>query len=747
MSYTTTYNKLMYVPFNHDYAVDEDIVNKLSEDEFFSNCFIMPNFAKEIDELMKISSEEIKAFEVDITKDEVNLKYEKQGEEWGIFYDWFMSNQNDMYCVRGDAGTGKSSFLHYLEYIYRNSNIRWCVIDIQKATETISILGNPVYIPHFISLYSKSISAIILSIVDLLYYKKEDEKIDFVKSANNLDRLIENYKRIFDGYFLNREVQSFYKNISRVVNNKTNNLKAKCIDSAGQIANHINNLFKNHNMKEEERLSRMIELYLSILRCLNENIRYIVAFDNFERFVGVDEIFNGQLVEFVTKLREMQNSISNSYNGLKKYYQIIIFMRKTSTRMFPSQQSSELFEHSLDMSEWFQISKILEKKIEWYREKNIEIKEANHIMQILSDVGGYGRDFRGLRSKLNMLFNYNKRVITRFISKILDRRSNYNYIIQYDSFKNNKYNISNDYSKFAARIIIFRLILNELRHDEFFSHIVVQKNNDESSSLGYARKILSILHDYNLENNDSYMPFNEIIEKLYYATNNPLERYFDINNEDKRLIIAQVLFYMNYYDTRSDNWLQFIDIQYNISNTDRVKVKDYEKLLELIDEKHDDISIRITSAGMAYLYFVVYSFEYFACKSIYIEKKIKDFGSDDLPPLFCAIPTIDEIKEKKYSDLICMKIIRVVSNEAFSCINTMNGEENSIGFRRYKENKFIYHKDRIINSHVGYIRSFVYILKDIYKSEIKYDFLLRKNVEKIAVKIEEIANQYLEYKT
>lgn len=745
MSYTTTYNKLMYVPFNHDYAVDEEIEKELSRDEFFEKCFVMPNFAKEKDELMKISSEEIKAFEVDLTKDEVNLKYEKQGDEWGLFHNWIMSNQNDMYCVRGDAGTGKSSFLHYLEYIYRHSNIRWCIIDIQKASETISILGNPVNIPYFVSLYSKSISAIILSIVDLLYYRKADEKIDYEQSANNLDRLVENYKKIFDGYFLNREVQSFYRNISKVVNNRTNDLKAKCIDSAGQVANHINNLFKNHNMKEEERLSRMIELYLSILRCINENVRYIVAFDNFERFVGVDEIFNGQLVEFVIKLREIQNSISSSYNGLKKYYQIIIFMRKTSTRMFPSQQSSELFEHSLDISEWFQISKILEKKIDWYREKNIEINEAKRIMIILSDVGGYGRDFRGLRSKLNMLFNYNKRVITRFISKILDK--NYLYINRYDSFINNEHKITNGFSKFAARVIIFRLILNELRQDEFFSHIVVQKNNDESSSLGYARKILSILHDYNLENRDSYMPFDEIIEKIYPTLNNPIERYFDINNEDKRLIIAQVLFYMNYYNTRSDNWLQFIDIQYNMNNTNRIRVKDYEKLFELIDENHDNISIRITSAGKAYLYFVVYSFEYFACKSINIDKKLKDFGTDDLPPLFCAIPTKDEIKYNKYSDLLCMKIIKIVSNEAFLCINIMNSEENSIGFRRTIEDDYIYHKDRIINSHVGYIRNFAYILKDIYKNEMKDDLLLRNKVEKIMLKIEEIANRYLEYKS
>lgn len=747
MSYITTYNRLLYVPYNHDYAVDEEIEKKLSEDEFFNKCFVMPDFAKEIDELMKMSSKEIKAFEIDLTRDEVKLKYEKQGESWSILHNWIVSNQNDMYCVRGDAGTGKSSFLHYLEYIYRNSNIRWEIVDIQKASHTVSILGQSVNIPHFISLYSKSISAIIFSIVDILYYKNEDEKIDYQKSADNLDEMIESYERIFDGYFLSKEVQSFYKGIKKVVNKKTNDLKAKCIESAEHIANHINNLFQNHNLKEDERLSRVVELYLSLLRCTNENVRHILAFDNFERFIGVDEIYNGQLVEFVTKLREIQNSIANNDNGLKKYYQIIIFMRKTSTRMFTSQQSSELLEHSVDISEWFQISKILEKKLEWYRKESIKIDESKRIMEVLHDVGGYDKDFRGLRSKLNMLFNNNKRVITRFVTKVFDKSIGSNCIIQYDLFKNNKYDIDSDYSKFAARVIIFRLILDELRHDEFFKHIVVQKDNKEPSSLGCARKILSILYEYSLKNRDAYMPIDSIIEELFPSFGDSLIRYYDVNNENKRIIIAQVLFYMNYYDARKDNWLQFIDIQYNIPNTSRIQINDYEKLFDLIDEKHKEISIRITSAGIAYLYFVVYSFEYFSCKSIYEEKKIKEFGEDDLPPLLSTIPTIDDIKKKRCNDLTCMKILKIVSNEAFSCIENMNDDLNSIGFRRNKEDEFIYHKDRIINSHVGFIGNFVYILKDIYKNELKEDFLLKKKLDVIVGKIEDIINKYLQYKS
>lgn len=472
----------------------------------------------------------------------------------------------------------------------------------------------------------------------------------------------------------------------------------------------------------------------------------MVAFDNFERFIGVDEIYNGHLVKFVDDLREIQNSISSGENGLKEFYQIIIFMRNTTTRMFPSQQSSELTAHSLDLSEWFQISKILEKKVDWYRKKSIEIDDCNRLFAILNDIGGNGKDFRGLRSKLNMLFNNNKRVITRFVSKVLDRNINCNYIIQYDSFKNNIYNMDISFSKFAARIIIFRLILNELRQDGFFTHIIVQKNNKESTSLGYARKILSILYEFSLGNENAYMPFEKIVEGLFPKTNDALSRYFDINNEEKRLLIAQVLFYMNYYDTRSENWLQFIDIQYNLSDLNRIRINDHKELSKLIDDNYGDISIRITKAGIAYLYFVVYSFEYFSCKSIYAEKKMNEFGEDDLPPLLCVIPKKEEIKKLYCNDLNCMRILKIVSNEAFSCINIMNNDANSIGFRKDRREEFKEHKNRIINSHVGFIGNYIYVMKDIYKKELAEDILFKRKFDILVRKMEEIQNIYLSYK-
>lgn len=507
---------------------------------------------------------------------------------------------------------------------------------------------------------------------------------------------------------------------------------------AKNIKVFFENLFVTYNKEENKLFSVCVELYICLLRCKNENLRYMLAFDNFERFIGTDEIYSSQITEFVIELRNTQNAITDNKKFLAPYYQILIFMRNTSTRMFDNQQIAELFPHNIDISDWFQISKILSKKIDWYRINSIEVSESDRILDILNDLGYCKGKFTGLRSKLNMLFNYNKRVIVRFLTKILSNILNQKYLLIYDNFKKNEMNIDSRIARFANRMIIFRLILNELRRDKFLNHITAVKNNNEKTSLGYARKIFTILYEFRLQNNEEYMNFNDIISQLF----NNHYNYYDENCIETREIIAEVLYYMNYYDGRNDNWLQFIDIQYNISQKTKIKIEDYKDLRKLIDEHNQNINIKITSAGIAYLYFVVYSFEFFSCKSINSKMKYKLYGNNDLPPLLCVIPSKDDIKNKKIEDLDCIKIMKIVSTEALDCINVMNHDSNSIPFKEKVTDTPILHKNRIINSHRGFIDNFIYCLRAIYQDEITKDNDLFGKLLQLIDYIEEIRNLY-----
>lgn len=734
-------NKILYVPFNHDYIVDEYISKILTEEEFFEECYFKPEFDKEIQELIQISEEEIQAFEVDLTREELIDKYERMKTEEEALYDWIEGNQNDIYTVKGDAGTGKSTFLHHLKYNYEKKKIKWEIVDIQRAIDTINFLGTSICVTNFSNLYYKAVSAIILCICDELFEKFDDGRMDYSKCFENIRKIGENYKSLEDYIFPDKAIDKFFKNFLSITDCKDN--KEYCISSVQNIADYFNDLLSNCEETGNKTFAFCLELYIIFLKCRNMESRYMIAFDNFERFIGTDEIYSRQLTEFVESLRKVQNSISKNYENLSDNFQIIIFMRNTSTRMFTSQQVAELFPHSVDLSEWFNMSKILEKKVEWYHKKKIDLNESERLLEILGDVGG---NFRGLRSKLNMLFNNNKRVIIKFLTQVLSRTVNQKYLEKYDFFKSNKANIIPSYARFASRVIVFRLVLNELRSDDFFKHIIVQKNNSERASLGYARKILTVLYNYKLQNDmDSYMYFEDLIKVLYKDYTNPENQYFSSNNKRKREIISQVLYYMNYYDGRTENWLQFVDIQYNMPSKNKVRIKDSEELNFIIENNYQNIRIRITSAGISYLYFVVYIFEYFSCKSIQIEEKRNDYGSEDLPPLLCTIPTKEEIMNEDFEKLACMKIIKIISNEALNCISIIVKDKNNMPFMKNLGDNPISHKDRIINSHMGFIDNFIYCMREVHKDDLKNNETLTRRFESLVRKLERLRDKYLMY--
>lgn len=746
MRVETSTNQLLFVPFNHDYSVDEKIKKALTEEEFFEKCYLEPNFNDEIKELLALTSEEIKAFEIDLTKDELIKKFEKKIREEEALHDWISSNENNLYCIKGDAGTGKSTFLHYLKYSYQSKGIQWNIIDIQKAVRNISILGNSIDIVKFNSLYNKGISSIILCIVEMLFLKKEKDKdaLDNNKTVSNIESISNNYQMLMQDYFPSKEIQIFFEELLKIVNNLEEDSRKKCIYFGDYCANYFNSLLDKYKAKYNLLHNLLIEFYIFLLRCQYPNKRHILAFDNFERFIGTEEIYSGQLTEYVGSLRNLQNSIALNHPYLTDFFQMIIFIRNTSVRMFTPLQIADFFPHYIDISEWFQISKIIEKKIKWYSQNYIGIEYSCRLDEIVNDIGGCDDTFRGLRSKLNMLFNNNKRVIVKFLNQILSSSVNVKYLDDYDSFWHNSYNIWPSFARFAARTIVFRLILNELRSDGFFKQIISLTGSDDKTSLGYARKILSILYDYKLQNEDGYMDFADIIRSLYRHVRNAENQYFNVNNNTKRLTIARILFYMNYYDTRSDNWLQFIDIQYNIPQAGRFRVQGYEELKNLIDNHYRDIRVKITSAGEAYLYYVVYSFEYFSCKSIYSERKNREFGGDDVPPLLCTIPSAEDIRDKNVENLTCIKALKAISSEAISCIKKMNEDPNSIPFRYSLADNFISHKTRIINSHTGYLSNFMHCLREIYAQEIRSSEEFATKFQEMTNAIEIIINKYLE---
>ncbi len=842
---------ILYVPYHSDYTVPQEIKDLLTEKEFFDHCYVKTDFEQEI---VRIKGSK------EITKDESDVDFTgprfwereileainriqeyKESEE--AFLRWVSQNGNGVYCIKGDAGTGKTTYLHHLQYDYNYKNpaikLAWEIVDVQKACTPVRLLSKEIDIPNFGLLSYKVISVILNNIFELFFnglsadlpalenishQKSIFKKIKTIFSPEvkepltsealtmvcNISKLYSGYKKNAKEAFPADEVKWFFDDF-KLFNGYISELTATDIDDfVNVLCEKINNLIKSE--PDNVVLRKLIWLYMTILRSKNSEKKYIISIDNVERIIGNDEICNKQIAELVEHLRHMFDYFENSHDrNIYSKFSAIILMRNTSSRIssLPLQRL-DFGGHELDLSDWFPIDKIVSNKLRWYSDHKIAVAGNDLFKDIIGEDSFDGCGPRSLQSKLGMLFNHNKRVIVNLLSRAIEDTNNVDPSIisklsklkdaifnEYETISgkvtgsnncngdtvcpniideksadftdigenNGSDNKSTDrktrleLSRFAARSIIIRLVLNVLQQDGFFKNVVVEArkhgsnshysdinntgvaegtdsmDNENSSTvrLGYARKILTILYDHSLENPE-YMPFDMFIGTLFHGQISTVATYFDSNNSYLRRTITKILFYMNYYNTRDKNWLHFIDIQYN---TSQYRIPDEDSLCQLIDKCHDQIGIKIMDAGTAYLRFISASFEFFSCR---VEGK-------SIPPLLALIPSLDDIRKcGKVERLPCYVAAKAVRDDATRCIKKMD-ERIAAGspdfpFRRWVEEAPIYHKDRIINAHQGYLNNFLDCLKLSFESVPNMTLNDKKRLSELEKKMKEIITSY-----
>ncbi len=645
--------KLLAVPYSNVFGLKKELLDQLTEEEFFKECFV--HASDGINENIHTSSEPVKtAFEIDLSIKEMLDRADEIRDDEKAFMNWLKTQQDNVYYVRGDAGTGKSVYLHWLKYQAEHENTengwKWAIVDIAESNNSVKILDVSIRIPRFELIYYKVISMIIKSIEKELYLEKTlGIAINHEKTAKRFQKIYDIFDREIDPYYPDDVIRNFILNLP---------LKSESEKTYKQISEdcgrYIANMFKDilEDKDQNQALQFCLQIYLYILKCLYFHTKYVIAIDNIERIIGDDEIFNIDLVEFASSLRNIQNSIIGNNECLHNFYKIVVFMRNTSVRMLTPQQITDIHASTHDMSDWFDAETIISNKLEWYKNHGETLEASEEIINILRDNINENGNLRGLYTKITMIFNNNKRVIVHFLINIFGKKSNQQYIKFYSQLhKHEVEGLSNSLTQFAARSIIFRLLLNEMRQDNFFQAIMteiesntqnINKNsgvkNYGTVGLGYARRILTIAYEYRLMNpNAPYMPFSDILCRLFGVFDYDISLLYNSENSELREQIAGILFAMNYYDGRRGDWLQLIDIQYNTNEiSGHTRIPNVNKMKEILELGVEKLKVKITTAGIAYLYFIAFSYEYFACKSINSKTRMEIMGEYDIPPLLCS---------------------------------------------------------------------------------------------------------------
>lgn len=305
-------------------------------------------------------------------------------------------------------------------------------------------------------------------------------------------------------------------------------------------------------------------------------------------------------------------------NRFAENYQFIASMRNTTVRNHLPMENEDFTRHSMDLSSWFAIGDIVYAKLNWYKRHNIEVLDKTaqtHLEYILKDDGFSGdKKLHGLRPKLDLIFNYNKRLITSFLTEELLANPSKSQTFYMES-ANFFYNLCGDKSnagcaKFGYRSVIWRSVLDWLRKGELLQKEILTKYKTSAgriSATNYVWRILVVLHRFSVANGgketesrgtERYMPFLDLIQKVYNENNDFSARFYEEGFSDERMRMAQLLFCLNYFN----NWFHFIDIQYNVDNANRKNLETWEVLHNLFFEARDNpemLRIRITTAGKA----------------------------------------------------------------------------------------------------------------------------------------------------
>ncbi len=688
-------NKLLKTPFDSRAVVDGNISSMLTEEEFFDYCYVQP---MNEDDLQFIAEDE----NLDVTDSIIKISYLKNliksirtNEQ--KFNDWLSDPTNHkIYTISGSAGTGKTTYINYRRHLDKK---KWVILDLDFATASVPWFGsNKTKIYGDCSSASKKIYSIILiKISEMFFGTDADDKAEPDKICINFKNIINNYKKNIKNFY--PENFELFDELSKIkiTSKNTNN-------SVLKIAAILNNYFTLSEKEYSDSFfwEKALNILLILLRCKDDDKNeYAIVFDNLERFIANDEIYNEEINSVRRSLSSYIKPMCKKCHCHYGKFKILMAIRSSSARMATIEQhTSDELPSDMDISDWFVVDKIIIEKLRWYKNKKIEIDDASILLNIMGDIKHCKNELTGLKLFIDPLFNYNKRLIIDFVCKILEDSNYEEFINKYKELWGKDTQIN----RFAARSIVKGIVLQELDSvDNLFKELKLYAESDEGRviGLGYCRKILTVL--YNDDN--KYVGLKQILSNVCGQRN--IQKYLSMPEHQKdKEVISNILFYMNSYNRRENDWIQFIDIQIK-NSVKSVKVKDQSELDSLIINNMDDIEIKITNAGKAYLEHIVASFEYFS---------FRYYKGGKYKPLFFAVPSELDLKNMKtVEDVECYRIISNVQSHAEKCINEMKRTTNiNININIGEKKKGKYHHIRIIEQHQGYIDHFVKFLKENY---------------------------------
>ena len=518
MAYSSSLaNYLLFTPFDNKSNVDNEVSNDLTVHEFFENCYVQPDFDDEklYDHLIQDVPE---GYDYVCKYDSLSNEMALHKTEEETFFNWINDNSNSkVYTISGNAGVGKTTYINGLKYFREKStNERWTILNVDTAHNKISWFGDTeTYINFFEKSVQKMYAIVLNEIQSLLFGHIKDNTYDIDKIYINLKKFCAVYKKFFSNNY--QKGRRFFNGITEIIEKYNDTSLEGKINLLEEVAQYLSDYFTNidNNKKSEfDPFCTSLDILIMILRCKNENeieFKRIILFDNLERFIASDEIFNEELENIRKNLITYSNELYGVNNFHKGLIKIVMVMRNNSARMCGAKvHSADDLASDLNLDGWFVTNLIIDNKVDWLRchGSNKILKKIEYLEQITGDLRKCeDSTLTGLSLQINPMFNNNKRLIIDFVGTCIEMPSSKSLLDTY----NELWSVDKPIYRFAARSIIRSLLISELASkDNLFNHLKVYSER-KPVGLGYSRKLLTILYN----NNAKEYPLLELFSEYF----------------------------------------------------------------------------------------------------------------------------------------------------------------------------------------------------------------------------------------
>lgn len=751
-------NLLLYTPFDKRFkiGVPTDFMDYMSADRFIQEFYTEDELVEKIkilqDEYDEINNKENKTEEdtedlIEIAQKISYITNEKQKKE-DFEYALKESIVQKPFLVRGVSGTGKTTYLHHLMHIREPQDI-WINYDLFECSKSFTLFGKVWVNNKFNFTQFKLLSSLLKFINDLLIKNDCDECL----YREKLSLMIQNYEQLFYSRGNHTYADIFYL-ISRYTNGeieyqneKIGENKETLLDLLFLKFSEICDFNKNTPIDEIDItsiLNNLLQISIFLLICLNVKIynnsynlpKIYISFDNLEHFINNNKIYDEDIYDISTMIyhfMESQNDVLPI--DFYKYFKVILIIRDTTDKMLnPDHWHDEDFPNNIvDVSDWYNTFQIYDKKIKYFKQN--KVFENDEIIKVLEEAISYifnDNTQKGLNTYINAMYNNNKRRITRYLiaALIIYKERTLKYIEFWEKATYSTNDEMTQIYKYAARSIIKRTLLDLVENTQYFNNLKAIKSSDNTSNLGLARKLLTVLYRLSLQHADENEPYIGVYSVLSSLFDSPTHQSNPQEIKGKIEHLVNILYHLNNHSIVQTNWCQLIDIKFNRKAFNSQSLTHMSDFLfnEYVAKRNDErYGIKITSAGKIFL-LVCQEFEYFTCR--YKASRVPLFCSPDLT---YALNTIKEIKKQTFK---CIEHV-VSSDKAFVSVgvnynyNAMYTDNDTGIIRPYlyvsrNTQREQQHVLRIIDSHIGHIDRYrTYILSldnTIYDENAKLKF-------------------------